>query len=223
VLLTLTDGALGFDPAGRGALDPAHDEAATVATRSAELGAAADLLGFERTIQLGCRDSGMAGWPSAADPRALVNQPVDEMADRILALLDDEGDLVLVTYGADGLYGHPDHVRAHAIAAAMFERSVKVVRLEVVVMTATDVEAALARASATGEVLPEWLGRQLVSTVAPDSVDHTFDAGELALVKQAAVAAHRSQIDNRVLVELDPTSFAALFGVERYVVERRRA
>jgi LmbE family N-acetylglucosaminyl deacetylase len=222
VLLTLTDGALGFDPEGRGALEAGHDEAATVAARAAELHVAADLLGFERSVQVGYRDSGMAGWPSAEDPRALVNQPLEEVVDLLVELLADEGPLRLITYGADGLYGHPDHVAAHAIASACFDRSPQVEQLHAVVMTAASVDAALERTSGTGEMLPEWLGRRLVATVAEAEVDLTFDAGELAIVKQAAVAAHRSQIDNRVLAELDSTSFTALFGIERYVVERAR-
>lgn len=72
----------------------------------------------------GCwRDSGMAGTPAAANPRAFVNadraQAQGLMADVIRELRPH----VVVTYDEVGGYGHPDHIQAHeltmgAVAAA---------------------------------------------------------------------------------------------------------
>jgi len=64
------------------------------------------------------RDSGMAGMPSAADPRAFANADVEDagarVADHIRALRPD----VVVTYDPTGGYEHPDHVQTHRVTMA---------------------------------------------------------------------------------------------------------
>ena len=67
------------------------------------------------------RDSGMAGSKASRNPRAFVNSgdaPVELLAQIFAA----ERPHVVITYGADGGYGHPDHVRAHEITHAAAER-----------------------------------------------------------------------------------------------------
>ena len=113
VLVTCTDGSLGFDPEGQTPLDDDHDRTATALARSAELRLAVGLLGCDRLIELAYPDSGMAGWPTCESPAAFANQPVDDVAGRLVAIFDDEGPCVVVTYAADGFYGHPDHVATH--------------------------------------------------------------------------------------------------------------
>lgn len=77
--------------------------------------------GVHRPLFLGgagrWRDSGMAGTPSARHPRAFVSsgqEAVDALAAEITRLRPH----VLVTYGPDGGYGHPDHIRAHEVSHA---------------------------------------------------------------------------------------------------------
>ena len=216
VLITMTDGSLGFDPSGRTPDDPAHDRRATARARATELKAASELLGFSQLVQLGYPDSGMAGWATGADPRAFVNRPVDEVAGQLRALIEAEGRCVVVTYDATGFYGHPDHVATHHAVMAAVAGLESVERVEAVVMTESDVESALARAQARGEELPEWLGRRLVTMVADDLIDRTIDVEAVAQIKQAALGAHVTQIDNRALVELDLSLFRDVFGHERY-------
>ncbi|MGW5575281.1 N-acetyl-1-D-myo-inositol-2-amino-2-deoxy-alpha-D-glucopyranoside deacetylase [Nocardia thailandica] len=63
------------------------------------------------------RDSGMAGTPTAANPRAFVNSgqaAVDALVEVILNLRPR----VVVTYDPRGGYGHPDHIRANEITTA---------------------------------------------------------------------------------------------------------
>ena len=59
------------------------------------------------------RDSGMAGSPAAAHPRAWVGADLADAAAAVRAVLDDVRPDVVVTYDATGGYGHPDHVRTH--------------------------------------------------------------------------------------------------------------
>lgn len=217
VLVTMTDGSLGIDPDGRTADDPRHDRAATARVRSHELHDAAALLGFDRVVELGFRDSGMAGWASAAEPGSFACQDRAIIAAQVAEILRAEGPCSVVTYDHTGFYGHPDHV-ATAEATRRAAGAVPGVRnLEAVVMTRSDVDQAVARATEVGELLPEWLGRRLVTLTPDDEVVRVLEAPELAGRKQAALAAHRSQIDNQVLVDLEPSLFASVFGHERYV------
>jgi N-acetyl-1-D-myo-inositol-2-amino-2-deoxy-alpha-D-glucopyranoside deacetylase len=59
------------------------------------------------------RDSGMAGSPAAAHPRAWAGADLADAAAAVRAVLDDVAPDVVVTYDATGGYGHPDHVRTH--------------------------------------------------------------------------------------------------------------
>ncbi len=97
--------------------------------RYTELRAAASALGVADWRLLGgvgaWRDSGMAGTPSAAHPRAFVRArpggPDHDLAvAALLAVLDEVAPDVVLTYAADGGYGHPDHIATHEVTAAAF-------------------------------------------------------------------------------------------------------
>lgn len=64
------------------------------------------------------RDSGMAGSPAAAHERAFAAAPVgqaaDLLAERLAMLLPD----LVLTYDAQGGYGHPDHIQTHRVTVA---------------------------------------------------------------------------------------------------------
>ena len=63
------------------------------------------------------RDSGMAGSPAHENPRAFVNSG-EEAVELLTRILEAERPHLLITYGPDGGYGHPDHIRAHEITHA---------------------------------------------------------------------------------------------------------
>jgi len=92
--------------------------------RIGELREALALLGV-RGVHLGgagrFRDSGMAGSPAHANPRAFVNSG-DEAVDLLAEILEDIRPHLVITYGPDGGYGHPDHIRAHEITHAAADR-----------------------------------------------------------------------------------------------------
>ncbi|WP_040517395.1 N-acetyl-1-D-myo-inositol-2-amino-2-deoxy-alpha-D-glucopyranoside deacetylase [Gordonia neofelifaecis] len=64
------------------------------------------------------RDSGMAGTPSAENPRSLFQAPAAELTAALAAELVEFAPQVVVTYDAAGTYGHPDHKRVHEISMA---------------------------------------------------------------------------------------------------------
>lgn len=84
--------------------------------RRSELAGALQVLGATGHV-LGFRDSGMAGSPAAADPRALVNNlPAATAA--LHRLIQEVQPDVLVTYEQYGGYGHPDHIATHRLTMA---------------------------------------------------------------------------------------------------------
>jgi N-acetyl-1-D-myo-inositol-2-amino-2-deoxy-alpha-D-glucopyranoside deacetylase len=113
--------------ATRGEVGEIHnmDEAASrprlAEIRTEELERAGRLLGVDRQEFLGYRDSGMAGTGDNESPDSFHRAPLAEAAERIAAILREEKPDVVVTYGADGLYGHPDHVKAHHATVAALD------------------------------------------------------------------------------------------------------
>lgn len=91
--------------------------------RHAELQGSLAVLGA-RGIYLGgagrFRDSGMVGDPANQHPRAFIHSGQAAVDALVEIYRDIQPDLV-ITYGPDGGYGHPDHIRAHEIAHAAAE------------------------------------------------------------------------------------------------------
>ncbi|MDO5029475.1 MAG: N-acetyl-1-D-myo-inositol-2-amino-2-deoxy-alpha-D-glucopyranoside deacetylase [Corynebacterium sp.] len=63
------------------------------------------------------RDSGMAGDKGNDHPRAFVNSD-EEAVNQLREILEELQPDLVITYDADGGYGHPDHIRAHDITVA---------------------------------------------------------------------------------------------------------
>jgi N-acetyl-1-D-myo-inositol-2-amino-2-deoxy-alpha-D-glucopyranoside deacetylase len=74
------------------------------------------------------RDSGMLGTPGNDDPRAFwaCSREValfDEAVAQAVAIIDEVRPELVITYDADGGYGHPDHVMTHRVAMAAIDRA----------------------------------------------------------------------------------------------------
>lgn len=66
------------------------------------------------------RDSGMVGSAAFAHPRAFAGGDFLEVAELMRSTIADIAPAVVVTYDAEGGYGHPDHIRVHdAVRAAL--------------------------------------------------------------------------------------------------------
>ena len=89
--------------------------------RTDELKAAGEILGVDRIEILGYRDSGMVDTADNKDPRSFHQARLDEAAGKLAAVIRDERPDVVVTYGEDGVYGHPDHIKAHHVTNAAFD------------------------------------------------------------------------------------------------------
>jgi len=74
------------------------------------------------------RDSGMMGEPTNDDPRCFWRADVEEAAAALLDVVRDVRPQVIVSYDANGFYGHPDHIQAHRVAMRAFEKAGGLVR-----------------------------------------------------------------------------------------------
>ncbi len=69
------------------------------------------------------RDSGMMGTPANERPEAFWQADVDEATQSLVAVIRDVRPQVVVTYDQKGGYGHPDHIQAHRVTVAAFEKA----------------------------------------------------------------------------------------------------
>jgi LmbE family N-acetylglucosaminyl deacetylase len=84
--------------------------------RERELREAMRQIGVSDVRLLGYRDSGMAGSPFAEHPQAFIGVPVETAATRLASHIRSFRPHVIVTFGPEGLYGHPDHLHMHHVA-----------------------------------------------------------------------------------------------------------
>jgi len=92
--------------------------------RLAELEASAAIIGFDRVDLLGYHDSGMPETPVNERPDNFWNAPLDEAAERVVAIIRRDRPQVVITYGDDQRgYAHPDHLKVHDVTVAAFDRA----------------------------------------------------------------------------------------------------
>lgn len=200
VLVTATAGEMGT------ARTPVDDVGAV---RLAELERAAEHLGVARVVLLGRRDSGLPGWPSTGHPRALLRADLAGLGRTLARLAERERAEAVVTYDADGIYGHPDHVAVHLLGrhaaelagVTLYETTVDREHLHFAGAHVLDAAAAAVRGTRYGRVTAE-----ITTAVAATPA-------ELA-AKRRAMAAHASQIDP---AELAAADFTEAYELEWYV------
>lgn len=86
-------------------------KATLAARRELELRRAMELAGLDELRILPYRDSGMDGTPENHDPRSLVQADEDEVTAMLVAAIRELKPLVVVGFGPEGVYRHPDHIR----------------------------------------------------------------------------------------------------------------
>jgi N-acetyl-1-D-myo-inositol-2-amino-2-deoxy-alpha-D-glucopyranoside deacetylase len=184
------------------------------------------------------RDSGMMGTPGNDDPRSFWQADLAEATAELVRVVREVRPQVLVSYDANGAYGHPDHIRAHEITVAAFH--------------------AAADPSFAPEAGPVWAPAKLYETAMPkstiqagieyfaddenspfrgatsaddvpmgvpdDQITTQVDAPEFLPAKLAAMRAHKTQIavDNFFFALADGVGRAAMSS-EHYVLTRGTA
>jgi len=214
ILVTATGGELGEVPDGF--LSPGETLGAR---RAAELAEAAVILGAARQLFLGYHDSGMEGEDSNSRDDVFATADLDEAAERLAGILDEESSDVLVAYDEHGGYGHPDHVRVHDVGMAAAERA----GTPVVYMATMDRDfmVALRRtaAEAGADYVPddELEGADTMGEPAA-RITTEIDVSPWLDVKRAAMRAHASQIsEESFFLQMPDDVFANVWGQEWYI------
>jgi LmbE family N-acetylglucosaminyl deacetylase len=182
---------------------------------------AGELVGFDRQLTLGFKDSGMKGWLANEDSDAFMNADIELTARIVADVIDQENASVVVTYDENGFYGHPDHVMANTVTRRAVHLSRCAQRLFYPVVPRSVLGSFVTRAREQRIFLPAWV-QNAVADIPDDSVATVMDVSRFAGLKQRAIATHASQSDNADLVSMDSELFALLFGTEYYQLGWRR-
>ena len=132
----------------------------------------------------------MAGLPDSDDPRCFWQASVEEAATELAKIIEEVAADVIVTYNANGFYGHPDHIQAHRVAWRARALAGRDAKFYAIAMPRSVLAAAVE--------LPEdsWFARirDLSVSVPDDQVTTEIDATPYLAAKLAAMAAHETQI-----------------------------
>jgi LmbE family N-acetylglucosaminyl deacetylase len=229
VLVVATDGGLGLAASEfTGASDTLLGT-----VRMAELQASASALGTARVESLGYADSGLGPELPPDPPGRLrfIRADPEEAAHRLAAILRDEKADVLLTYDANGGYGHRDHVKVHEVGARAAEIAGTPRVLQATVPRDLIVRA-VRLATRLHRFPPEFDPTSFERSYSPSSaVTHRIPVRRYAAQKRAAMRAHASQATadggaDRTLaafLRIPRPLFDVVFGREWYVDAARPA
>ena len=210
--------------AGESSIPGLDDPERLGVVRERELRDAMQQLGITDVRFLAYRDSGMEGSAQAQHPRALVGAPVEEVAETLATYIRTVMPQVIITYGQDGLYGHPDHLHLHYAVLQAIESAAdpapngrgadapwRTAQLYFATAPREDLLAMLERPDSPLQSLsPAALAN--LGTPRAD-ITHVIDVSHWAEKKRAAIASHRTQTGEG----------GPLANMPQEVVERRLA
>lgn len=190
------------------------------AWRERETRDSAALLGCQRVVFLGYRDSGMAGAPQNDAPDSFWQADTDEAAGRLARVLDEERADALTVYDSHGVYGHPDHVAVHRVGTRAAELA-DTERVYWATMNRDRIREMVEAAERAGTPVDAERTERVDSEEfgLPDAdITHAIDVSEVLDLKRSAMAVHASQIaPESFFLALGQEEFAAAFGTEWFV------
>ncbi len=159
------------------------------AVRENELRCACAALGIQPPILLDYQDDQL----SKADPERIVSE--------ILAVVREVRPQMILTYGSDGVSGHPDHIAIGCFAAEAFRRA-----LDVVALHAIAVPHSLART----------LDMTQIHSVPDHSISLTVDVSTVWNAKMSAIRCHRTQLGESPILRASPEKQHLFLGTEHF-------
>jgi LmbE family N-acetylglucosaminyl deacetylase len=172
-VVVATDGRMGVAPHAK---IPGGDSLATV--RAGEARCSANALGAQPPILLGFADAGLAvlsPWPG---------EPLDRLAKRLETTIRELHPDAVITWGAEGGYGHQDHRLVGDVVTQVFQAGA------VPASTKLYYPGFLAERIAAA---PRWFGMRIYPTAPAFLTAHVaFDERDLAAARRA-LACHKSQ------------------------------
>ncbi|WP_176731962.1 N-acetyl-1-D-myo-inositol-2-amino-2-deoxy-alpha-D-glucopyranoside deacetylase [Micromonospora rhizosphaerae] len=171
------------------------------------------------------RDSGMMGLASNEHPRAFWQADLDEAAGYLVAIMQEVRPQVMITYDANGFYGHPDHIQAHRVAMRAVElaavEGIAPAKVYWTAMPRSVLEAGLDAFTESSD--NPFAGIDSVDDLpfgTPDpEIAARIDATEQHAAKEAAMRAHATQIPATSWLYSIAGNFGAEFmGVEYFTL-----
>jgi LmbE family N-acetylglucosaminyl deacetylase len=189
VLVLATDGGAGL------AADELRRDGGLGERRLEEARRSSASLGVARVEWLGYADSGSGAEPEPDVPGVtrFTRAPLEGAAERLAAVLRTERADLLLSYDANGGYGHRDHVRVHEVAARAAEIAGTPRVLEATVPRDTIVRAvrAIGRVYRFPDEFDPTSFERAFS--ARSEITHRVNVRRYAGAKRAAMRAHASQ------------------------------
>ena len=161
--------------------------------REHELRCACKVLGVEPPYLLGYHD----GHLSQVDPERLTA--------RILQVVREVGPRVMLSFGPDGLSGHPDHIAVGRCAAEAFAAAEDVVALYHV---------------AVPRSLAQRLGMPCLRPVPDEAITLSVDVSPVWEIKLAAMYCHVTQLSSSPIARAPMERQRLFFGSEYFVRAR---
>jgi N-acetylglucosamine malate deacetylase 2 len=165
------------------------------AKRENELRCACSALGIQPPILLDYQDSQLA----EADPEQLTAQ--------ILQVVKETRPQVMLTFGADGLSGHPDHIAIGFAAAEAFRRAEGIFALYTL---------------AVPRSLAKSLGMKQIRSVPDEAIALTVDISAVWDAKMNAIRCHRTQMGESPILEAPEAKQRLFLGMEHFCLAASR-
>ncbi|AEM82003.1 PIG-L deacetylase family protein [Streptomyces violaceusniger] len=194
--------------------------------RMHELRKSACVLGVDRVVHLGYADSGHGPlfYADPPDRSRFARADTEEAAERLAAILYEEDAAMLLTYDANGGYGHRDHIKVHEVGRRAAELA-KTPRVLEATLPRDAVERLLRLVRLLRIPLRHDPAELTTRFSARSAITHRYDVHRYARQKQAALAAHHSQVNDagrmnpvvRRMFRLPAPLFGLLLGREWYI------
>ncbi len=197
------------------------------AVREQELRTATSLVGLSEPRLLGFRDSGMEDTDDNHDPRALTNQRPEELLTHLVGHIRDLRPATVVTFGPEGVYGHPDHIMIGKLAARAVELAADESwlpdlqdswQVSALYFAAAPRERLRALAELPDNPFGEISEHSLSNLGTPSSeITHWLDVSPWMALKRQVLAAHRTQVDANDMLNPESSAMEQLmFSFEQY-------
>jgi LmbE family N-acetylglucosaminyl deacetylase len=224
VVLTCTNGEHGFHEHST-----IEDPEELIQVRIEEQTAAANVLGFT-SEWLGYRDSGMAGEDSNNHPESFHSADLDEATERLMTFIERYQPHVIVTQAENGMYGHPDHIKAHEVAVNAFKVAERMEhppqKLYYVTTAHSKIRAIGRMMKQAGMESPfnEMAEEDEIPVGMPDErVTLALEVGPWGDRKQEAIRQHHSQLGHREMWQDAPEELYSTFmSQEHYILAESR-
>jgi len=234
VLVTCTGGEEGdiLNPA----MDTPEIKADIAAVRERELATAVRIIGYDESVLLGYRDSGMPDSEANSNPASFHAAPLAEAIGKLVREIRRTRPQVIITYGDDHSgYPHPDHIRVHDISVAAFDAAgdadafpeagepYEPLKLYYTVWSKQRVVATHAKFLELGLESPfdeRWLDRPGED----ERITTSIDISGFGDIRRLALLAHATQVDptSKFWFGLPPEVLRTIHPFDEYVLARSR-